>query len=141
MLKTRTNIIALDMGERRIGVARANLIARLPEPLSVLNNSESVLSDIRALVDTEDAAAVVVGLPRGMNGQYTAQTVEVEEFIDKLKNQLDIPVYAQDETLTSVKAEKELNAKGRKFEKGMIDALSASYILDDFLHEHMELPR
>lgn len=141
MLKTRTNIIALDMGERRIGVARANLIARLPEPLSVLNNSENLLLDIQALLDAEDAAAVVVGLPRGMNGQYTEQTIKVEEFIATLRSQLDIPVYAQDETLTSVQAEKELNAKGRQFEKGMIDALSATYILDDFLRENKEFPR
>lgn len=139
MLKTRTNIIALDMGERRIGVARANVIARLPEPLAVLNTTASVLNDIKVLVDAEDAAAVVVGLPRGMNGQHTEQTIKVENFIATLKKHLNVPVYIQDETLTSVQAEKELQARGRRFDKGMIDSLAATYILDDFLNDNKEL--
>lgn len=140
MLKTRTNIIALDMGERRIGVARANLIARLPEPLSVLNTTENIWEEIQALVEDEEAAAVVVGLPRGMQGQYTEQTKNAEDFMAKLKKVVTIPVYAQDETLTSVQAEKELQAHGRQFDKGMIDSLAATYILEDFLREHKELP-
>lgn len=135
-----TNIVSLDVGGRRIGVARASLIARLPEPLKVIEQSESVWDDIRRLVDTEDAAAVVVGLPRGMQGQSTEQTRIVEDFVNKLRQELSVPIYMQDEALTSVQAEKELQKAGKFIEKDMIDNLAATYILEDFLHEHEELP-
>jgi putative holliday junction resolvase len=141
MLTTSSNIIALDMGERRIGVARASLIARLAEPLQVLENGQTVIADISSVVQAEDAAAVVVGLPRGLQGQHTDQTRRVEDFVAKLKEALTVPVYMQDEALTSVQAEKELSAQGKPIEKGMVDALAATYILEDFLRDNRELPQ
>ncbi|MEJ0072696.1 MAG: hypothetical protein WDN27_01230 [Candidatus Saccharibacteria bacterium] len=54
--------------------AIAHTLARLPRPLTTLENSDHVYSDIAQLVGTEDAGLIVVGLPRGMDGGYTAQT-------------------------------------------------------------------
>lgn len=133
-----SSILAFDVGERRIGVALANVQARLASPLKTLLRGESTLHDIQMLVDEHAAVALVVGLPRGLDGQHTKQTIAVEEFKASLETVLSVPVYWQDEAVTSRQAEAELKSRGRPFEKGDIDALSATYILEDFIHDHPE---
>jgi putative Holliday junction resolvase len=127
-------ILALDYGEKRVGVAVAQVIARLPRPLTTLANTETLLNDIRKLVDQEDAGLVVVGLPRGMDGGYTAQTKAAEAFANELAQALTVPVELADETLTSVDAESTLG--GRAHVKGDVDALAAAIILERYLMEH-----
>ena len=132
-------ILALDVGERRIGVAAANMAARLAAPLTTLIKSESTFSDIQALIDQHDAELLVVGLPRGLDGQHTSQTIVVEEFKSALEQYVSVSLHWQDEALTSKQAESELEARGKLYKKGDIDALSATYILDDFMRDHPEV--
>lgn len=131
-------LLALDVGAARIGVAIASSIARLPRPLTTLTQSETLFEDIAKLVDKESVSTIVVGYPRGMQGQHTAQTDVIEDFVTQLKEHLALPIHFQDEALTSRKAEAELEARGKTYAKGDIDALAATYILEDFLLEHAE---
>lgn len=124
------SILALDVGESRIGVAAANDIARLAHPLTTLNNSETVWDEIRSLAQAESATIIVVGLPRNLSGEDTAQTEYVRRFVADIT---DMKIVFQDEALTSRKAESELNQRGKPFSKGDIDALAATYILEDYL--------
>ncbi len=126
-------LLGIDVGERRIGVARAQLGALFPHPLETLQEPATFISDIVNLCRVERAAALIIGLPRGLSGQDTAQTEQVRVFGAKLESQLDIPVYWTDEALTSAKAEDELRQRGRPYAKGEVDALAATYILDDFI--------
>lgn len=132
-------VLALDVGGRRIGVALADLQSRLPVPLTTLQRGDSTIHDIHQLIDEHSVAVLVVGLPRGLDGQRTAQTVAVEEFKAELERTLAIPVHWQDEALTSRLAEDELKTRGRPYKKEDIDALSAAYILEDFLRDHPEV--
>lgn len=125
--------MALDVGERRIGVAVASLGAKLPRPLTTLEHTVDILPQIKALATEHEAVGVVVGLPRGLEGQETAQTKLIQTFIDSLTAHLSIPVYWRDEAATSVAAEEELRARGKAYSKGDIDALAACYILADFM--------
>lgn len=134
-----SSILALDVGEKRIGVAQATVPAFLSKPLTTLTNSAQIMHDIVALVQQERATALVVGLPRGMEGQETAQTRAVEAFGHNLEQHLSIPLYWQDEAVTSLQAEAELKARRKPYVKGDIDALAATYILEDFLRNHKEL--
>jgi len=127
-------ILALDFGSKRVGVAVAHVVARLPRPLTTLQNSETLLDDIRNLVNKEGAALVLVGLPRGMDGGYTEQTRLAEEFAHELASVLSVPIELVDETLTSVDAEQVLAQ--RSYNKGEVDALAASLILERYLAEH-----
>lgn len=127
-------ILALDYGEKRVGVAIAHIIARLPRPLTTLPNVETLLDDIRKLVEQEHAGLVVVGLPRGMDGGYTAQTTAAETFAKQLQAALDVPVELADETLTSIDAEGSF--AGGAYTKGEIDARAAAIILERYLAEH-----
>lgn len=134
-------ILGLDVGERRIGVARVHMSALFPAPLTTLENPESFVTDIVALCETEAVAAVVVGLPRGLSGQETAQTAAVEDFAEQLQEVLPVPLYFTDEAVTSEKAEAELKQRGKPYVKADIDALAATYILEDFITEHPEVVR
>ena len=127
------DIFALDVGTVRIGVARASNIARLPEPLTTLTNDGTIWEVLRELCDQHHVELLVVGLPRNLNSQDTAQTELVREFVERLSDELKLPIELQDEALTSVQAEKELTARGKAFAKSDIDALAATYILDDYL--------
>lgn len=127
-------LLALDYGNARIGVAIASSIARLPRPLMTLQNGPQVLEQIAALVRTEQVGVVVVGLPRTLSGGYSDQTHAAEQFAERLREHIAVPVELTDETLTSVDAEAEL--AGKKHDKGAIDALAATYILERYLTEH-----
>jgi putative Holliday junction resolvase len=131
-----SSVIALDVGDRRIGIAVASLAARLAGPLTTLERGDNPIADITALLKKEDAAMLVIGLPRGLDGQETAQTRSAQAFGFELAKITPIPVFWQDEALTSVRAEKELDRRGKPYCKGDIDALAATYILEDFLREH-----
>lgn len=136
MLSSSSSLIALDVGTVRIGVASANAVARIPHPLTTVANDETVLAHLMKICSQENAALVVVGLPRSLDGEHTAQTHLVEGFVSRLKEVISLPVYWQDEALTSVKAEQELKARGKPYAKGDIDALAATYILEDFLRDN-----
>lgn len=136
---TNRSILALDVGERRVGVAVASLTARLPRPLLTLAYDANFWKALQAQVKAENAVALVVGLPRGLSGQSTAQTDAVEAFTDKLRQRFDLPIYHQDEAMTSHQAESELAQRKKNYDKAEVDALAATYILDDFLNQHREL--
>ncbi|MCB0311459.1 MAG: Holliday junction resolvase RuvX [Bdellovibrionales bacterium] len=132
-------ILALDVGAKRIGVAIASLVARLPRPLITLENNETFMPALQDIIEVEGVAAIIVGFPRGLQGQHTAQTNEIEEFTKRLRERFAMPIRFQDESVTSKEAEKELEARGGQYEKGDIDALAATYILEDFLSDKQNL--
>lgn len=137
-MNNNARIVALDIGSKRIGVASANVVARLATPLKTLQVGEDIFKQLSHLLATETAVAVVVGLPRGMQGQDTEQTKATRQFVDAFRQHVTIPVYWQDEAVTSVLSEAALQAKKGGYEKGEIDALAASLILEDFLANNQE---
>jgi putative holliday junction resolvase len=133
MPTTTSNYLALDVGERRIGVALATEPARLAHPLTVVTNNPEVNKEIKKIVESERVAIIVIGLPRNLHGEDTEQTKYSRDFADKLGKELSVKIVHQDEALTSRQAEAELRERGGKYEKGDIDALAATYILQDYL--------
>jgi len=132
---TNSSLLGLDVGDERIGVALARSDVRIPQPHATLANTPEVFTQIKQLIAENSVGQVIVGLPRGLNGQSTDQTRQTELFIDELKKHVVLPVHMQDEALTSQKAETELNARRKPYTKGDIDALAATYILEDFIGE------
>jgi putative Holliday junction resolvase len=130
---TPDSILALDVGDKRIGVAVARADVRFPRPLLTLTHDETIWQRIEGLMAEHDAGVIVVGLPRGLDGQETEQTRKAEAFVAALKERINVPVHLMDEATTSLKAEAELKSRGKPYEKSDIDALAATYILDDYL--------
>ena len=133
MLTASKSVLGLDVGGKRVGVAVASMAARLPRPLVTLKRGDTLVDELRGLVESEDIGVLVVGLPRGMQGQNTAQTAETEAFAGFLREKFGLPVHLQDEAVTSKQAEDELKGRGKPYAKGDIDALAATYILQDWL--------
>jgi putative Holliday junction resolvase len=128
------SILALDVGDSRVGLALSSPIARISSPLKTLTRDEDFLNQLNTVIKEENVSTLVIGWPRGMNGQHTSQTIAVESFVKELKQTIDLPMYFQDEALTSKQAEAELEQRGKPYKRGDIDALAATYILEDYLH-------
>ena len=131
-------VIALDVGSSRIGVALSNAEARLAHPLTTLS-AATALSDLKDIVEGHHVAAIVVGWPRGLAGQVTEQTQTTQDFIKMLHQHFDVPIHKQDEAVTSRQAEAELKTHGKPYKRSDIDALAATYILEDFLRDNKEV--
>lgn len=128
---------ALDVGDRRIGVALTSLIAKLPAPYDTIDRLQTpdAIGWICDFVAKENITVLVVGLPRDMQGTETEQTKKVRLFVSELASKIDIPIVMQDEAVTSVNAENLLKAKGKPYNKADIDAAAAAIILQDYLSE------
>ena len=137
-------IIALDVGTKRIGVAFADASVRIAVPRTMIPVDGNELAAIAKQFRLEGAEVIVSGLPRNNQGEETAQTAVVREFIDKLaqyfkEHEQNQPLIKfQDETLTSVEAEQYLTANTHEFSRkdratGILDSEAATIILQDFL--------
>lgn len=129
------NILALDVGTVRIGVAIASANTRLPRPLTTLANSENFTEELLAVINNEQVTCLVIGLPRGLDGQETSQTAVVRQFAKELDKLVTLPIYFQDEALSSTRAKQELEARNKPYAKSDVDALAAMFILEDYLIE------
>lgn len=108
-------------------------MARLARPLTTLERSPSVAAEIQRIVSEERVSAIIVGLPRGLDGQETVQTRATRAFAAELATTVTVPLHFQDEATTSLQAEAELKSRGKPFAKSNIDALAATYILEDYM--------
>ncbi len=124
----------MDVGEKRIGVARAGVVALLAQPETTLLNDALVFNNIARLTEELQVSEVIVGLPRNINDEDTEQTRYIRRFADSLKSEVNsIIIHFQDEANTSQKAKAELQERNKPYEKADIDALAATYILQDFI--------
>ena len=128
-------IIALDVGEKRIGVAIADPGIRIAIAYDTILVDGTEYDQIRHLIAAENASTLVVGYPRNQSGEPTLQTAYVEQVADQLRDAVENLVF-QDESLTSVKAEELLKRQKKPYQKSDIDALAASLILQDYLELH-----
>lgn len=133
LMSQQTNIIALDVGDKRIGVARASHLARIPESLDSIENTDVVWQKLQKIMTDYNANAIVVGLPRNLDGNETQQTTKVRKFASNLQKKINLPIYLQDEALTSSMARTKLKSLKQKFTKGAVDSEAAAIILEDFL--------
>jgi len=135
--------VGLDIGERRIGVAVSDATGTLARPLAVLRPAgldvdalDVVVQEIARLAGEEDGVgAIVVGLPRRLDGTPTEMTPRVEQFARALGAKTSLPVMLQDERLSSREAESRLALRDRDWRsrKAKLDAAAAAIILQDYL--------
>jgi putative Holliday junction resolvase len=130
-------LLGLDIGTKRIGVAVSHGGVRIAQPLTTIEVDGQELERIIELYNQEGAEVCVVGLPRNLEGQETAQSDYTRSIAQKIENE-GIKIDWQDEGLTSVKARDILGGSKKPHQKTEIDALAASLILQDYLEEHYE---
>ena len=129
-IKLHGDIVGLDLGASRTGVARLNTVARIAEPLEVIDMKSNDLEiQVAEVVNKSGACAIVAGLPRGLDGQVTDQTKWAEKVVEKLQNSLNVPVFTIDEAGTTKKAESIIQPNQS------IDSVAAGVLLEDFAGE------
>jgi putative Holliday junction resolvase len=130
-------VLALDVGEKRIGIAKPDETGTLAVPHSVYcrkNLAEDVAS-LATLCQELRIEALVVGLPLNMDGTEGPQAKKVREFAEKLAEVVKVPVFYVDERWTTKEAERAMREAGEQpsREKEKVDALSAVLILQAWL--------
>lgn len=134
-------LIALDVGSKRIGVAKADSSVRIAIPYSAVEVDGTEFKKIASLARAWDINSFVIGLPRNSKGEETEQSKYVRRFAAQLKREIEgAKVCFQDESLTSVEAEKRLKNRKKGYKKGDIDSEAAAIILQDFLEQKTGKP-
>lgn len=135
-------ILAIDYGERRVGVAitdALNITAQGLKTIQRNDSDKSVLREIDQILLEYDVEIIVVGMPYSLNGSKSERTNITEKFVHKLKCKYNtIKIETVDERLTTVAAHKTMNFldinKNRK--KNIVDTISAVYILETFINKN-----
>lgn len=138
-----TRALALDLGERRIGVAVSDSDGRVATPVAVLQRTKDRPRDhraIAALVTEYEVGALVVGLPLSLDGTRGPAALAVLAECDALSQHVDVPICTHDERFTTTTAERVLTGQqldGRARRK-VVDMVAASIILQDWLDRRIE---
>ena len=129
--------LAIDYGLKRTGLAVCDGDETIVSPLSVIEGSKDLVSDILKIIEKESIEAVVIGLPYNMNGTLGDQAKKVQSFAEQLNRQVEMDVYFQDERLSSFAASEKLQQRPLTFKrkKKKLDALAAAQILEMFLEQ------
>jgi putative Holliday junction resolvase len=130
-------LVALDLGTKRVGVAVSDELNITTRPLPVIERRswKDLLKRVGEIVGGYDARGLVIGLPINMDGSEGAAAAEARRLAENFRRSLNVPVYLQDERLTSVEAESTMNTAGagEKERAHCIDSESAAIILRDFI--------
>ena len=137
--KNSTRILALDYGEKRVGLAISDIMKIIAKPFKTLLNisDKSIINELKIIIVEKSIEKIVVGLPTTMSNQESKQTKIVIQFINQLKTAVDIPVISYDERLTSIEAKRSLISQGIKtgYNKGAVDMTAAAIFLQNHLDE------
>lgn len=130
-----SKILAIDYGEKRIGLAISDVELRVALPFGIIENNgiNKLIADISEICRKERVTQIVVGFPMGLGGVKTKQTEKTEKFVAILKEKLEIPVDIQSELFTSRQARGIFKDAGVK--KKRIDESAATLILADYLEK------
>ena len=130
-------IVAIDPGAKRVGVAISDELRVAVRPLPAIprGNWKQLLRAVTEVIESFAARALVIGLPLRLDGTEGASAAAARELAAKFRFSLRIPVYLQDERLTTFAARENLKEEGHgKREIGkLLDSESAAIILRDFL--------
>ena len=133
----RGRLLGLDLGAKRVGVAVTDELRIAIRPLAPISRTswKKLVRDVAALVRDFDAQSVVIGLPLGPGGRENSASTEVRRRARDLQLSLGLPVFLQDERLTSVEAESELRSSGYASHEVQerVDGEAAALILRDYL--------
>ncbi len=141
-------VLGIDFGERRIGLAISDPTCTLATPLTtvhVTGSRKEAVDRLAGLIEELRSGegglgAIVVGLPKRLDGSATEQTAPAERFVRRLAARTRVPIVMQDERLTSHEADARLSARYRDWRerKAKLDAAAAAVLLQEYLDGHRE---
>jgi len=140
-------VLAMDYGEKFIGVA-TYCVNRDPYPTPygrIANKGkEEVKKELQRIIDDESVDLLVIGLPFLTDGKSTSSTQRAKEFITFINEHFTLPIFEQDETLSTFEAESRMKASPQynfQVDLSQIDAVAACVILEDFIRRKKSAPQ
>lgn len=130
-------IMAIDLGKARTGLALCDKNEILASPIGTIQekDDEKLILKILENLTSCKAEMAIIGLPKNMDGSLGESAERAKKFADILREKIDIPINLWDERRTTIAAHNYLNqtnTRGKK-RKNIIDTLSASIILENYL--------
>ena len=130
--------LGLDLGSKTLGIAISDLTGVIATSYKIIRHNEEynkLVDEILKIVKEEKISAIVLGLPKNMDNTIGYKGELSISFKEKLEKKIQIPIYLQDERLTTKEAESILikNDTSRKKRNKVIDSLAATIILQSFL--------
>ena len=130
-------IMSLDVGSRTIGIACSDALLMTAQGIETIRRTslEKDFNRLQELIAEYEVHELVVGMPKNMNGTKGERAEKTEEFVEKMKEVIDLPVTYWDERLSTVMAERQLIVAdvSRKKRKSVIDKMAAVVILQGYL--------
>ncbi|MCA1595944.1 MAG: Holliday junction resolvase RuvX [Chloroflexi bacterium] len=130
-------LMALDVGERTIGIAVSDPNQLIASPLTTVRRSDlaSDLASLQKLIGEQAVSLVIVGMPRSLSGELNFQAEKTQRFIEHLKLAIPTPVTTWDERFSTTEADRALIAGGvkRKARSKIIDQTAAAVILQSYM--------
>ena len=139
-------LLALDLGTKRVGVAVSDELRITVNPLQAIERRswKDLLRRVAAVIESYDARGLVIGLPLGLEGTEGSAAKNARAIAEKFQRSLTVPVYLQDERLTTFAATAQLEAAGRSAREIQqeVDSEAATLILRDFIasNRNINLP-
>lgn len=132
-------LVAIDLGAKRVGIAVCDelLVTTTPLPFIQRRSWKDLLQRVASVIGTYDACGLVIGLPLNLDGTDGPAAEEARRLAENFRRSLNVPVYLQDERLTTFAAEHEMKSEGVNSDERdeRIDSESAAIILRDFIAE------
>ena len=132
--------LAIDFGEKRIGLALSDPMKIIAKPFKTIfySNQNDLINKIALIIKDEKIEKIILGLPKGLKGNNTSQTNIVIEFYKYIKDKIDTPIVMEDERLSSVSAKKSLILQNIKtgHNKALIDETAAAIFLQLYLDKN-----
>jgi putative Holliday junction resolvase len=133
-------LLALDLGTKRVGVAVSDELRITVNPLPPIERRswKDLLRRVAAIIESYDARGLVIGLPLNLDGAEGPAATDARAVAEKFRRSLSIPVYMQDERLTTFAATAQLRTAGRSDQQieREVDSEAAALILRDFFADH-----
>jgi len=128
-------LIAIDYGEKRIGIALSDPMRTISKPYRVLANAEGFWDELNSIITNEKVGRIILGLPLNFEGEDTQKTMEVRAFGEELTSRVAIPWEFYDESFTSQDANEALKIMGYSVRESrkVIDMMAAALILRNYL--------
>lgn len=139
-MESKGKIMALDLGEKRIGVALSDESRIIASSYAVLTR-KSRREDFQryaAIIAEQNVALLVMGLPVPLSGVEGQRAAWVRDYTEELRQHVAIPIAYWDESFSTKQAEASLRARGQRGKKikQRVDAVAAAFILQDYLDAH-----
>lgn len=124
------NILGIDWGQVRIGLAIGNAEQKIALPFEVVSNTSGLIGTLRRIIESEQIYRIVIGIPLRLSGAYSAKAAAVEDFIDLLERHFPLPIIREDERYSSQAADQLCVELEGKYSR---DAVAAMLILQGYL--------